>query len=244
MALIWVVYSQKKKKKQCGFKNLFFQNSKNVFIAGFGEITFPSEKKGQMVPPLFRKKKIFYSGENQERSHLLEMFWIFFFLYTKFTKKNIDFFFFVRKMTEKAKTKALSFTPEYKPCYLYRSRAGTYSRGVAVFGERRRPARSGWSPKFISQNKSKSWCFCPLFVLFFLPLLLSSIISVLLSCIRTQSSTRPPDAVTIIIIIIIICLSGESVSASCGTTSGPDPPAEKHWHVSSCMLSSQWGQQL
>eukprot|EP00064_Thunnus_orientalis_P020373 superscaffoldBa00005570_g20508 len=49
-------------------------------------------------------------------------------------------------------------------------------------------------------------------------------LSVLLSCIRTQSSTRPPDAVT----IIIIRLSGESVSASCGTTSGPDPPAEKH----------------
>lgn len=137
-------------------KTFSFRTAKMFSLLDSGRSRSLQKKKVRWFLRYSEKKKIFYSGENQERSHLLEMFWIFFSFIQSLPKKTLIFFFFVRKMTEKAKTKALSFTPEYKPCYLYRSRAGTYSRGVAVFGERRRPARSGWSPKFISQNKSKS----------------------------------------------------------------------------------------
>lgn len=111
MALIWVVYSQKKKKKQCGFKNLFFQNSKNVFIAGFGEITFPSEKKVRWFLRYSEKKDILFRRKPREVSPLRNVL-DFFFLYTKFTKKNIDFFFLLEKWQKR---------PKQKPCHSHQN---------------------------------------------------------------------------------------------------------------------------
>lgn len=103
----------KKKKKQCGFKNLFFQNSKNVFIAGFGEITFPSEKKGQMVPPLFRKKKdILFRRKPREVSPLRNVLDFFFPLYKVYQKKHWFFFFLLEKWQKR---------PKQKPCHSHQN---------------------------------------------------------------------------------------------------------------------------
>lgn len=131
MALIWVVYSQKKKTEtQFGFKNLFLSEQHKVSLTVFGDVPL---RKSLMV--LYFEKCIVRRNPC-EVSPLRNVF----FFFIQSLPQNINYFF-VRKMTKKGQNKSPVILTKIKALLFVQERSWN------LLWRRR------WSPQFISTIK-------------------------------------------------------------------------------------------